>query len=202
MGMFDEILVPKSYLRGLLKKEDEKLFDKEHLFQTKDLENLMDRYKIHRQKLYKLDRSVKYPGGKTEGSAFEKWNPIQDNIEINFYDYPNDKNGDEYSAEFEFTFKKGRVDQKKLVSLKLERTTREIKSTEAMWDAEQEVLDAYRNTSIKYRFFSFLEARLRKVTNWAREGHTIPIEIRRDAYEKSGRLQFDPECLNIYKDQQ
>lgn len=195
MGMFDEILVPKSYLRGLLKKEDEKLFNKEHLFQTKDLDNVMDLYKIYRQKLYKLDRSVKYRGGN------EKWNPIQDNIEINFYDYPNDKNGDEYSAEFEFTFKKGRVDQKKLVSLKLERTTREIKSIEAMWDTEQEVLNAYRNTSFKYRFFSFLEARLRKVTNWAREGHTIPIEIRRDAYEKSGRLQFDPECLNIYKDQ-
>jgi hypothetical protein len=195
MGMFDEILVPKSYLRGLLKKEDEKLFNKEHLFQTKDLENLMDLYKIHRQRLYKLDRSAKRRGGN------EKWNPIQDNIEINFYDYPNDKNGDEYSAEFEFTFKKGRVDQKKLVSLKLERTTREIKSIEAMWDTEQEVLNAYRNTSFKYRFFSFLEARLRKVTNWAREGHTIPIEIRRDAYEKSGRLQFDPECLNIYKDQ-
>ena len=41
MGMFDEILVPKSYLRGLLKKEDEKLFNKEHLFQTKDLEKIV-----------------------------------------------------------------------------------------------------------------------------------------------------------------
>ena len=195
MGMFDEILVPKSYLRGLLKKEHEKLFNKEHLFQTKDLENLMDLYKIHRQRLYKLDRSVEHRGEN------EKWNPVQDNIEINFYNHPNDKNGDQYSAEFEFTFKKGRVDQKKLISLKLQRTIKEIESIEAMWDTEQEILNAYRNSSLKYRFFSFLQSCLQKLTNWAREGHTIPIEIRRNAYEKSGRLEFDPECLNVYKDQ-
>ena len=28
MGMFDEIMVPKGYLRGLLKKEDEKMLGK------------------------------------------------------------------------------------------------------------------------------------------------------------------------------
>ena len=37
MGMFDEIIVPKSYLRGILDKKDENLFDTHHKFQTKDL---------------------------------------------------------------------------------------------------------------------------------------------------------------------
>ena len=49
MGMYDDIIVPKSYLRGLLNKKHEKLFDANHTFQTKDLESLLDVYKIYRQ---------------------------------------------------------------------------------------------------------------------------------------------------------
>lgn len=195
MGMFDEILVPKSYLRGLLKKRDERFFSKDHLFQTKDLDNVMDLYKIHRQRLYKLDRSTK------NEEEEKKWSIVKDNIEINFHDIVKSKNGDEHSVEFEFSFKNGRVDQKKLVSLALSKTKKEIDSVAKMWDTEQEILNVYRNSSLKYRFFSFLQSCFQKLTNWAREGHTIPIEIRRDAYEKSGRLEFDPECLNVYKDQ-
>ena len=55
--MFDEIIVPKSYLKNLLPKGDEKLLNTKHLFQTKSLDNVMDLYKIHRQQLYRLDRS-------------------------------------------------------------------------------------------------------------------------------------------------
>ena len=51
-------MVPKGYLRSLLNKEDEKLLDKNHLFQTKDLDNLMDLYKIYRQYLYKKKREA------------------------------------------------------------------------------------------------------------------------------------------------
>ena len=57
MGMFDDITVPKSYLRNLLSKKEEKLLAGSHSFQTKSLDNLMDEYKIHRKYLYKLDRS-------------------------------------------------------------------------------------------------------------------------------------------------
>ena len=68
MGMFDEIMVPKGYLRSLLNKEDEKLLDKNHLFQTKDLDNLMDLYKIYRQYLYKKKR---------EALPFEEWEKVK-----------------------------------------------------------------------------------------------------------------------------
>ncbi len=61
--MFDEIIVPKSYLRGILDKKDESLFDTNHKFQTKDLENTLSLYKIYRKQLYKSDgkkKSVKW----------------------------------------------------------------------------------------------------------------------------------------------
>ena len=96
MGMFDEILVPKSYLKGLLKKEDEKLFKKNHLFQTKDLENVMDLYKVHRQRLYKLENSRLL--NKSENGSNEKWKLIKQDLDINFYDFICPEEGDRYSA--------------------------------------------------------------------------------------------------------
>ena len=42
--MFDDITVPKSYLKGLLTKEQEKLI-KDNNYQTKSLENFLGQYK-------------------------------------------------------------------------------------------------------------------------------------------------------------
>ena len=53
MGMFDNIKVPVAYLRGILDKKTEKLFDDDVVFQTKSLENAMFTYKVHRRQLYK-----------------------------------------------------------------------------------------------------------------------------------------------------
>ena len=95
MGMFDEITVPKSYLRNLLGKEDEKLFKKDHVFQTKDLDNVMDLYKIHRRQLYKLNRSgITLEEGAQHTSLVDQWDKIEDNISINFYDFLEDRKGD------------------------------------------------------------------------------------------------------------
>ena len=70
-----------------------------------------------------------------------------------------------------------------------------------MWDIEQEILDSYRENSVKYKIFSFLEKVLQKATNWEREKHYIPFELRKQAYEKSGRLKMQPDALDLYKDQ-
>ena len=51
MGMFDDIIVPKSYLKGLLTKEQEKLV-KDNNYQTKSLENFLGQYKVYKQKLF------------------------------------------------------------------------------------------------------------------------------------------------------
>lgn len=201
MGMFDEIIVPRSYLRNLLNKEDENLFKKDHVFQTKDLDNVMDLYKVHRRQLYKLNRSeIALNEGVQHTSLADQWDKIRDNIDINFYDLLKDRKGDEYSVEFEFAFKNGKVDKKELISLNLEKTKAERELIDEMWDTEQEIFDDFRNTSLKYRFFSWLESRCNKMTNWARKKHQLPIELRRVAYEKSGRLKKDPKALDIYMD--
>ena len=198
MGMFDQILVPKSYLKGLLKKEDEKLFKKNHLFQTKDLENVMDLYKVHRQRLYKLENSRLL--NKSENGSNEKWKLIKQDLDINFYDFICPEEGDRYSAEFEFSFIRGKLDKKKLIHVKIEQTKDEAEAVDKMWEIEQKILNGYRKTSIKYKFFSSLEKYFRKAQNWARNKHKVPLEIRREAYEKSGRLAKDPDCLDLYGD--
>jgi hypothetical protein len=201
MGMFDEIIVPRSYLRNLLNKEDENLFKKDHVFQTKDLDNVMDLYKVHRRQLYKLNRSeIALNEGVQHTSLADQWDKVRDNIDINFYDLLKDRKGDEYSVEFEFTFKNGKVDKKELISLNLEKTKAERELIDEMWDIEQEIFNDFRSTSLKYRFFSWLEGRFNKMTNWARRKHQLPIELRRIAYKKSGRLKKDPKALDIYMD--
>ena len=184
-------MVPKGYLRSLLSKEDEKLLDKNHLFQTKDLDNLMDLYKIYRQYLYKK---------KMEALPFEEWEKVKKNVTIRFHDYLQDKKGDEYELACEFTFKNGRVDKKELIQFKLRMKRSEREKVDKMWDTEQKILDAYRTTSIKYKFYRWLEGRFQRITNWARKKHHIPLEIREEAYKKSGRLKRDPDCLKLYAD--
>lgn len=189
--MFDEIMVPKGYLRSLLDKENEKLLGKSHRFQTKDLDNLMDLYKVHRQYLYKKRK---------EALPFEEWEKVKKDVAIRFHDRLTSKDQDEYWVECEFSFKNGKVDKKELISFRLESTKKESEEVQKMWDAEQKILDAYRKNSFKYKFFSRMERHFQKMTNWARNKHCIPLEIRKKAYEKSGRLKKDPKCLDLYKD--
>ena len=187
-------MVPKGYLRSLLNKEDEKLLDKNHLFQTKDLDNVMDRYKIYRQYLYQLRRSHDL------GGPLDEWVKVKKNVTIRFCDYLQDKKGDEYELACEFTFKNGKVDKKELIQFRLQTSKEEREAIDKMWDTDQKILDAYRTTSIKYKFYARLERRFQKMTNWARKKHSIPLKVRTEAYEKSGRLAKDPECLKLYED--
>jgi len=199
MGMFDDITVPKSYLRNLLSKKEEKLLAGSHSFQTKSLDNLMDEYKIHRKYLYKLDRSGRHllnPPSKSE-----KWIKVNKDVVVNFYDTVKDSKGNEYLFEFDFTFTKGWLDRKKLIACKLHTTVEKRIAIDKMWDTEQKILDEYRDSSVSYRFFRWVEGRLQGMTNWARKKHSIPLEVRKEAYEKSGRLKEDPKALDFYMDQ-
>ena len=105
--MFDEIIVPKSYLRNLLTKENEKLLHKDHVFQTKDFDNFLDVYKIYRQRLYKLDRSeVGLEEGTQHTKLTDKWDKVHEDVEVIFYDQVKDDEANEHWFEFEFTFNK------------------------------------------------------------------------------------------------
>ena len=188
--MFDEIIVPKSYLRGILDKKDESLFDTNHKFQTKDLENNLSLYKIYRKQLYKSD-------GKKKSVKWNKMSaPHVD--KINFHDHLRDKEGNEYWFHFEFGFIDHKLDSKKLV----DRTVSSKESQEAietMWKIEQEIFDEHRQ-KLSYRFWSKVERVCQRLTNMARNRHLIPYDIRKQAYKTSGRLAHDPDCLKWYKD--
>ena len=193
MGMFDNIIVPKSYLRGLLDKKQEKLLKGNHTFQTKNLDNTLSRYKVYAQRLYKLERSVDMGGG------VETWRKLDNTVAVVFYDTIKDKKENEWWFEFGFTFNKGKLDKKELISCKLETTKAKKDSIDKMWNTEQEIFNEYRKC-FKYRFFAGVERTFLKLTNWARKQHTLPLELRRMAYEKSGRLDFDPKALELYED--
>jgi len=191
--MFDNIIVPKSYLRGLLDKKQEKLLKGNHTFQTKSLDNTLSRYKIYAQRLYKLERSADMGGG------IETWRKLDNTVVVVFYDTIKDKKENEWWFEFGFTFNKGKLDKKELISCKLETTKAKKDSIDKMWNTEQEIFNEYRKC-FKYRFFAGVERTFLKLTNWARKQHTLPLELRRMAYEKSGRLDFDPKALELYED--
>jgi hypothetical protein len=193
MGMFDNIIVPKSYLRGLLDKKQEKLLKGNHTFQTKNLDNTLSRYKVYAQRLYKLERSVDMGGG------VETWRKLDNTVVVVFYDTIKDKKENEWWFEFGFTFNKGKLDKKELISCKLETTKAKKDSIDKMWNTEQEIFNEYRKC-FKYRFFAGVERTFLKLTNWARKQHTLPLELRRMAYEKSGRLNLDPKALELYED--
>jgi len=201
MGMFDDIIVPKSYLKNLLTKENEKLLHKDHVFQTKAFDNLLDVYKVFRQRLYKLDRSgLELEEGTQHTKLTDKWDKVHEDNVVIFYDQVNDDEGNEWWFEFEFTFSYGRLTKRKLVSCKMEVTSEERADIKKMWDTEQEIFDEYRDNNTLYKLYTWLEKRLQKMTNWARNKHRLPIGIRREAYEKSGRLEKDPTALDLYAD--
>ena len=220
MGMLDDIIVPKAYLKGLLTKKQEKLLKVSSRygrsvrgveFQTKCLENCLRKYKIYKQKLFVNDGALwNCEPPKTEQRTedtpkkypYEKgrWGKVSRNGSVIFYNSIKDKDENTWWVEFNFVFNNGVIDKKELISFRLESTKKESEEVQKMWDTEQEILDAHRTTSIKYKFYTWLEGRFRKMTNWARNKHGIPLEVRTEAYEKSGRLAKDPDCLKLYKD--
>jgi len=189
MGMFDEIIIPKSYLRGILDKKDEKLFNTYHKFQTKDFEPMtggsLDLYKLYRGHLSKR-------------TGKDKWKKVTITCDIKFYTTFTTKDGDDCWFEFEFTFVDGKLDSKEFV----DKTVTSKESQEAikvMWDIEQEIFDEYRK-KLSYRFWTKVEQFCQKFTVMARNKHLIPYDIRKTAYTASGRLADNPDCLKWYQD--
>ena len=184
--MFDDIKVPVSYLRGILDKKAEKLFNNDTVFQTKSLENAMFNYKVHRRQLYK------YIGE-------EKWAKDSFTGAIDFYTTVKDEKEAEHWYEFRFLFKGGKLDAKHFINTEVLHTKEEREETERMWDMEQEIFDEYRKR-LSYRFWLKAQSLFQKLTNMARNKHQIPYKLREQAYKVSGRLKKDPEALKYYKD--
>ena len=191
--MFDEIIVPKSYLKGLLTKDQEKLLKvssryggsvKGIEFQTKCLENALFHYKIYKQTLFKNDGSLwnceppdteqrtkdtpkKYPYEKG------RWNKVTHDGTVNFYTSIYDKDQNVWWIEFEFTFVGGVIDKKELIKFEMQETAEEAKERAEAWTKRHAEIDAFQKT-FKYKFFEKLRAALSRILEWVQKKTILP----------------------------
>ena len=182
--MFDEIIVPKSYLKSLLTKDQEKLV-KDNNYQTKSLENFLAEYKVHRQKLYIKEGFKK--GG--------KWVILKNYTgEVNFYTSFLDKDENTWWTEFNFSFVDGVLDKKELIKFELQETAEEAKEREKIWKKRHAEIDAFQKT-FKYKFFDKIRIFLSQVLEWVQRQTRMPspnsVKIdRQRAAKKRKKLSF------------
>ena len=157
--MFDDIIVPKSYLKGLLTKKQEKLI-RDNNYQTKSLENFLAQYKIHRQKLYiKQDN---------------KWTKLSNyNGEINFYTSFLDDEENRWWVEFDFLFKNGVLDKKHLVNFNQEASAAEVLKSQEEQAKRSAEIDVFHRT-FQYRFYNRVRIILSGILNWVQKRTIMP----------------------------
>ena len=156
--MFDDIIVPKSYLKGLLTKDQEKLI-KNNDYQTKSLENFLSQYKVHRQKLFiKKDK---------------EWVKDTYTGKINFYTSFSDKDDNSWWSEFNFYFTDGVLDKKELVKFEIQETAEEAMEKAKAWTKRHAEMDAFQRT-FKYKFFDKIRAILTRVLEWVQQQTRMP----------------------------
>ena len=160
MGMFDDIIVPKSYLKGLLTKDQEKII-RGNLYQTKCLDRTLRMYKVYKQKLYAQEP----PPTKTEK---RKWKAVDYTGEVYFYDSIKDEKGNAHWVEFRFVFLKGKVDAKYVEEFRLQQTSEEIVKQNEEWENSKEKQDKY-ETTLKYKIYFSLFKVLHKLLNKVRK---------------------------------
>ena len=178
MGMFDDIIVPKSYLRGLLTKNQEKLI-KDNNYQTKSLENFLGQYKVYRQKLF-IKKDKEWVKDAYTGS-------------VNFYTSFEDKDENVWWSEFNFFFVDGVLDKKELVKFQMEETAEEAKKKGEAWKERHAEIDAFQRT-FRYRFFSKVRAVLCRVLDWVQKQTVTPSpnSIKTDRQRAAKKVRTKP----------
>ena len=218
--MFDEIIVPKSYLKGLLTKDQEKLLKVFNRyggsvrgieFQTKCLENALLHYKIYKQTLFKNDGSLwncEPPDTEQRNKSTSKkypyekgrWSKVTHDGTVNFYMSLCDKDKNVWWIEFEFTFIGGVIDKKELIKFEIQETAEEAKEREEIWKKRHAEMDAFQKT-LKYKFFEKLRAALSRILEWVQKQTILPssnsVKIDRSRAAKKAKLRSDP---SIWKD--
>ena len=187
MGMFDDIKVPAAYLRGILDKKTEKLFDDDTAFQTKSLENAMYTYKVHRRQLYRASML-----------SDDKWDKDTFTGAVDFYTSVKDEKETEHWFDFKFLFKNGKLDSKEFVGTHIVETKEDRIERESMFKIEEQYFDEHRNkTSVK--MWDKLAQLFSRLSSYAQLKTQIPYKLREQAYRVSGRLKKDSDALNQFK---
>ena len=186
MGMFDDIKVPVSYLRGILDKKTEKLFDDDVVFQTKSLENAMFTYKVHRRQLYRA------------GLLAGEWEKDTYTGDVDFYTSVKDEKETEHWFDFKFVFKNGKLDSKEFVGTHVLQTKKEKLERETMFKIEEQYFDEHRNKPF-VKLWNKLAHLFARLSSYAQLKTQVPYKVREQAYKSSGRLKNDPGALDQYK---
>tara|TARA_B100000902_G_C26989209_1_gene754181 strand:- start:47 stop:676 length:630 start_codon:yes stop_codon:yes gene_type:complete len=205
--MFDNIIVPKSYLKGLLTKKQENLLKtikrfggsvRGIEFQTKCLENVLSTYKIYKQNLFINDKSLwnceppsteqrtedtpkKYPYEKG------RWNKVGHNGGVNFYTSFYDEDENMWWVEFEFTFRNGVVDKKELLEFQIQETAEEVEAREKEWKKITAQRKLFERT-LRYRLYNKISNFLFKLSQWAYQ-KTLPPVVKKTK-TKEEKLSF------------
>ena len=187
MGMFDDIKVPAAYLRGILDKKTEKLFDDDVVFQTKSLENAMFTYKVHRRQLYRAAMLSE-----------DKWEKDPHTGAIDFYTSVKDEKETEHWFDFRFVFKHGKLDSKEFVGTHVLQTKKEKQERETMFQIEQQYFDEHRNKPL-VKMWDKLACLFSRLSSYAQSKTQVPYKVREQAYKVSGRLKNEPGALDQYK---
>ena len=157
--MFDDIIVPKSYLKGLLTKDQEK-FIKNNDYQTKSLENFLSQYKVYRQKLFiKKDKD---------------WGKDTYTGKINFYTSFSDKDDNSWWCEFNFYFTDGVLDKKELIKFEMQETAEEAETRAKEWEKITDQRKLFEKT-LRYRFYNKISNFLFKLSQWAYQKTLPPV---------------------------
>ena len=157
--MFDDIIVPKSYLKGLLTKDQEK-FIKNNDYQTKSLENFLSQYKVYRQKLFiKKDKD---------------WVKDTYTGKINFYTSFSDKDDNSWWSEFNFYFTDGVLDKKELIKFEMQETAEEAETRAKEWEKITDQRKLFEKT-LRYRFYNKISNFLFKLSQWAYQKTLPPV---------------------------
>ena len=182
--MFDDIKVPTAYLKGILDKKTEKLFNNDIVYQTKSLENACFSYKVYRRQLYKH-----------EG---DEWVKVMFTGVIDFYTSVKDEKETNHWFDFKFLFKNGKLDSKEFVSTYILETKKERIEKESMYQIEQQYFDDYREKSL-VKIWDKLARVFSRLSSYAQLKAKIPYKVIEKAYKASGRLKKHPNALNQYK---
>ena len=206
--MFDDITVPKSYLRSLLTKDQEKLIV-DNDYQTKSLENSLAQYKVYKQKLFIKDGS---PWGsepldqyifttkkqetkntpKAQNQQKARWEKVSYNDTVNFYTSFYDKDKNMWWVEFNFSFVDGVLDRKELVKFEIQETAKEAKERAEAWTKRNAEIDAFQRT-FKYKFFDKIRVFLSRILGWVHQQTRMPnpdsIKVDRQRVAKKRRAK-------------
>lgn len=190
MGMYDELLITRTYLKDLLTKEQEKVLKShDNVYQTKSLENGLYKYRVHRRKLWKDDSSFNISEKKQEEVKKPNWVEVKKSVAVEFYTEVI-VDGNSHWYEFFFTFVNGKIDTKELTDYST-RSKAELDKEEEQWQIIKSYYDSYR-AKFFVRVCEFISRKLMSISDVFSKKTVVPESIKQRAFKAAGKEYKGP----------